>query len=161
MGVAGCGKSSVGAGLVQTGLCTYVDGDDLHSPANIAKMAQGIALNDTDREPWLKVVGARFAQMDGVIVIGCSALKRKYRNWITQAAGERVGFLHLSAPKNVIAERMSARQDHFMPTTLLDSQFNDLEPLEADEIGWEIDISNDLKTVITSAKDKIQGAERV
>ena len=99
MGVAGCGKSSVGAGLVEEGVCTYIDGDDLHSAASIQKMAQGIALTDKDREPWLKRVGETLTKTDGVVVIACSALKRKYREYIIQSAGETVGFLHLVPPK--------------------------------------------------------------
>lgn len=156
MGVAGCGKSSVGAGLVEEGVCTYIDGDDLHSAASIQKMAQGIALTDKDREPWLKRVGETLTKTDGVVVIACSALKRKYREYIIQGASETVGFLHLCAPKDVIAKRMSVRRDHFMPTTLLDSQFRDLEPLQAGEIGWDIDIYAPLDAVIRDAKAKIQ-----
>ena len=152
MGVAGSGKSSIGEALQDAGLLTYIDGDDLHPAANIDKMSKGVPLNDADRAPWLEDVGRTLAATDGPVAIGCSALKRKYRDLIGTSAGEAVGFLHLSAPKDVIAARMAARAGHFMPTSLLDSQFADLEPLTAQETGWEIDITGSIDTIVADIR---------
>ena len=150
MGVSGCGKSSVGRALsVKAGL-TYIDGDDLHPPANIRKMSAGIPLDDTDRAPWLVAVGQALAEQDGPAAMGCSALKRSYRDIIRAEAG-RVHFLHLSAPKAVLAERVAARKDHFMPPALLDSQYAALEPLEPDETGLVLDIAQPLERVVQDA----------
>lgn len=87
MGVAGCGKSAIGAALATRLGATYVDGDDLHPPENIARMSRGEPLTDDDRWPWLTLVGRRLAAPDGVLIIGCSALKRRYRDHIRNEAG--------------------------------------------------------------------------
>ena len=148
MGVAGCGKSSVGAALAAACGIDFVDGDDLHPQSNIDKMASGHPLNDADRAPWLKRVGQTLKQASGPIVIGCSALKRSYRDLIREQVEEPVYFLHLDAEKEVLARRVSNRPGHFMPASLLDSQFEALERLGADELGTEIDISGSYEQVV-------------
>lgn len=151
MGVAGCGKTSVGVGLARLSGIRFVDGDTLHPPANIAKMSSGSPLDDDDRAPWLRDVGKTIAQSDGGIIIGCSALKRIYRDWIRHEAGGPVRFIHLHTRKSVIAKRMQSRKGHFMPTSLLDSQFAALEPLQDDEDGTVIEIDRPLDEVIEVA----------
>ena len=147
MGVAGCGKSSVGAALsAATGL-PYRDGDDLHPPANVDRMAAGQPLTDADRWPWLDLVAAELATR-APLMIGCSALKRAYRDRIRQEAGGPVLFVHLSGSRSVIAARMAARTDHFMPVALLDSQFAALEPPGADEAHLTVDIDQPLATIV-------------
>lgn len=126
MGVSGCGKSRIGALLAQALGARFIDGDDLHPAENIAKMAQGIALNDTDRAPWLARVGA--ALVPPHTVIACSALKRSYRDIIRQNAGHQVMFLYLQGTRAVLMQRMQARTGHFMPAALLDSQLATLQP---------------------------------
>ena len=148
MGVAGCGKTSVGEALAQRGLVTFVDGDALHTPENIEKMSSGIPLNDDDREPWLQDVGRNLKATDGPVAIGCSALKRSYRDIIRDSAGEPVFFLHLNATQSVVAGRMAARAGHFMPPALLDSQYATLEALRTDEDGQGIDISQEFDAVV-------------
>ena len=157
MGVSGCGKSSVGQALAEAVGLTFIDGDDLHPPSNIAKMSAGMPLDDTDRAPWLVAVGRALAQEDGSVAIGCSALKRAYRDIIRGEAGQ-VQFLHLAAPKSVLAERVAARKGHFMPPALLDSQYATLEHLEADETGTVLDIAQPLARVI---KDAVAYVQRV
>ena len=151
MGVTGCGKSTVGSALAQTCGMTFVDGDDLHPPANIEKMASGVPLNDTDRAPWLNEVGQTLAGVRGPVVVGCSALKRKYRDMIRAGAAEPVTFIHLDAERKVFVERLNAREGHFMPPALLDSQIATLEPLQADETGQRIDIALPVEDVVASA----------
>ena len=156
MGVSGCGKSSVGRALArETGLA-FIDGDDLHPPANIAKMSAGVPLEDADRAPWLVAVGRALAEAEGPVAIGCSALKRRYRDLIRGEAGE-VHFLHLAAPKAVLAKRVAARKGHFMPPALLDSQYAALEPLEADEAGVVIDIAQAFEAVAADAVAYVRG----
>ena len=149
MGVAGCGKSTVGAELARETGISYRDGDDLHPPENIAKMSNGIPLDDTDRAPWLAKVGKSLAP--GNLMIGCSALKRAYRDIIREKAAAEVFFLHLAAPIEVIRARTDARTGHFMPPALLDSQFATLEPLEPDELGEVIDIDQTLDRVVAAS----------
>ena len=132
MGVSGCGKSSVGAGLAARLGLNYRDGDDLHPPENVAKMRAGMPLTDADRWPWLGRVGQVFLA-NAPVIVGCSALKRAYRDRIRTAAGGPVTFVHLAGSQEVIAARMALRQGHYMPLSLLDSQFAALEPPAAEE----------------------------
>lgn len=155
MGVAGCGKSTVGAALADRIGATYLDGDDLHPPANITKMTRGEALNDADRAPWLDRVGQTLRDHKGTCVIGCSALKRMYRDRIRTAAGEPVGFLHLAGKHSVIAARMGSRTGHFMPLALLDSQFAALELLQSDEAGIAVDIDQTMDAVVDELQRRL------
>ncbi len=132
MGVSGCGKSSVGAGLAARLGLNYRDGDDLHPPENVAKMRTGMPLTDGDRWPWLDRVG-QVLLADAPVIVGCSALKRVYRDRIRTAAGGPVTIVHLAGSQEVIAARMALRQGHYMPLSLLDSQFAALEPPTAEE----------------------------
>ncbi len=156
MGVSGCGKSSVGTAL--SALCNidFVDGDDLHPRSNIEKMARGTALEDSDRAPWLADVGRTLADHAGPIVIGCSALKKKYRDMIRAHVPEPVHFLHLDAPKDVLAQRVQSRAGHFMPPALLDSQFEALERLDRDEWGGEIDIAKPYAEVVAQSENYVR-----
>ncbi|MFN4157898.1 MAG: gluconokinase [Gemmobacter sp.] len=151
MGVAGCGKSTVGAALAARLGGHYLDGDDLHPSANVEKMRRGQPLTDTDRRPWLDLVGAALARMDPPALIGCSALRRAYRDRITVAAGGPVFFLHLAGSRDLIGARMAARTGHYMPTSLLDSQFATLEPPAPDEWAAEIDIGLPADAVVAAA----------
>ena len=126
MGVSGCGKSSVGAGLAARLGLIYRDGDDLHPAENVAKMRAGVPLTDDDRWPWLDRVG-QVLQAEAPVIVGCSALKRAYRDRICIAAGGPLSFVHLAGSQEVIAARMALRQGHYMPLSLLDSQFAALE----------------------------------
>src|SRR5262245_13508966 len=139
MGVSGSGKSTVGAAVAQRLRVPFEDADDLHPPENVAKMASGHALDDDDRYPWLEAVGAWLAAHPAGGVMGCSALKRKYRDQLRHHAPE-VNFLLLEGSPEVIAKRQASRPGHFMPASLLSSQFATLEPLEPDEDGVVIDV---------------------
>jgi gluconokinase len=155
MGVAGSGKSSVGEGLAAKIGARYFDGDDLHPKANIDKMSRGEALTDDDRWPWLTLVGEALAKADGTLIIGCSALKRIYRDHIRLKAQGPVIFVHLSGSRAVISGRMGARTGHFMPTTLLDSQFAALEPPADDEHAITVDIDQSLEGVVAEIAAKL------
>lgn len=150
MGVAGCGKSSVGAALAERLGVRYVEGDRYHSPENVAKMSAGIALTDDDRFQWLASLRGeiRAAEQRGEgIVVGCSALKRRYRDMLREGvAGLR--FAHLDGTRELIAERMNARVGHYMPLSLLDSQFAALEPLQPDEAGIVLDIGENVPQLV-------------
>ncbi|WP_371619882.1 gluconokinase [Streptomyces sp. NBC_00454] len=142
MGVAGTGKSTVGRLLADSLALPYAEGDAFHPAANVAKMSAGTPLDDRDRWPWLDAIGDwmrnRACHSGGVI--SASALKRVYRDRLRATAPGTV-FVHLTGERTLIEERMAARKGHFMPTTLLDSQFATLEPLQADEPGVLVDVS--------------------
>lgn len=127
MGVAGCGKSSLGAALAQATGLPLVEGDDFHSPASRAKMSQGIALDDADRDGWLCTLGEKLRAHPEGLVLTCSALKRAYRERLRQAApGLRFVFLDISRAQ--AQARVAARAaQHFFSTSLVDSQFATLE----------------------------------
>ena len=139
MGVSGCGKSSVGEALSGLLGMPYVDGDGLHPSQNVAKMAAGVPLEDEDRWPWLDLVaGVLRDQAPGIV--GCSALKRRYRDRIRAGAGGGVVFAHLSGSRDLIWSRMAARQGHYMPVSLLDSQFAALEAPEGEADAFAVSI---------------------
>ncbi|MFF4313682.1 gluconokinase [Streptomyces sp. 900105755] len=141
MGVAGTGKTTIGPLLAARLGVPYAEGDDFHPPANIAKMSAGHPLDDADRWPWLDAIGAWAHGRAGLGgVVSSSALKRSYRDRL-RAAAPGIVFLHLSGDRQLIEDRMSHRQGHFMPTALLDSQFATLQPLEPDEAGVAVEVS--------------------
>ncbi len=156
MGVAGCGKSAVGAALAARLDAVYLDGDDLHPPENIAKMRRGEPLTDEDRWPWLTLVGRTLADPHGTLILGCSALKRRYRDHIRKEAGAPVIFVHLAGTKQLITARMAARTGHFMPTTLIDSQFDALEAPTPDERPITIDINASLEAIVSAIAAELE-----
>ncbi|MET3897526.1 gluconokinase [Devosia sp. UYZn731] len=131
MGVSSSGKSTVGQSIARRLHVPFLDGDGYHPPANVEKMRAGIPLTDEDRWPWLERLAIALheaADKKGAAVGACSALRRSYREYLTNKAGEPILFVHLSGTREVIAERMARRQHEYMPTSLLDSQFATLEP---------------------------------
>jgi gluconokinase len=127
MGVSGSGKTTVGLRLAAALRADFVDGDDLHTDAARAKMASGAALTDDDRWPWLDRVGAVLAEGPRTVV-ACSALRRAYRDRLRAAAGSRLRFVYLAADAETMRARVAARKGHYMPASLVDSQFAALEP---------------------------------
>ncbi|MCW2842784.1 MAG: gluconate kinase [Nocardioides sp.] len=147
MGVSGSGKSTVGAALAQRLRVPFADADDFHPPANIAKMTAGHALDDHDRGPWLEALGEWLAAHPGGAVLSCSALKRSYRDTLRHHAASVV-FLHLEGRREVISRRQASRPGHFMPASLLTSQFATLEPLQPDEHGLVIDVDQSVADIV-------------
>jgi carbohydrate kinase (thermoresistant glucokinase family) len=140
MGVSGSGKSTVGALLAERLGLPYAEADDFHPPANIAKMATGVPLDDTDRAPWLDLIAAWLAKHSGTGgVITCSALRRRYRDRLRAQMPEAF-FLHLDGSEELIGRRLAERTGHFMPPGLLRSQLEALDPLEADEAGAVVSV---------------------
>lgn len=158
MGVAGCGKSSLGQALAAALSAAYIEGDSYHPPENIARMAAGIALTDADRAGWLAVLADQLAlgKVQGQqLVLACSALKQRYRDTLRRGDPELL-FVHLAGCQPLIAGRMAARSAHFMPTSLLDSQFADLEaPQAGSENVITLDISQPLPVLLQQALQQI------
>ncbi len=134
MGVSGCGKSTVGELLAARLELPFLDADSLHPITNVDKMAKGVPLTDEDRRPWLEEIGRRMAQADGGLVVACSALRRSYRELILSQCPTAF-FVHLDGSRELLLQRLSEREGHFMPASLLDSQLATLEPLADDEPG--------------------------
>jgi gluconokinase len=153
MGVSGSGKSTVGAALAQRLAVPFVDADDLHPAANIAKMSRGEPLDDEDRRPWLETIGRWLAEHPGGGVVSCSALKRSYRDQLRLHVPE-LELLHLQGGREVIARRQASRPGHFMPASLLASQFATLEPLEPDERGLVIDVDQSVDRIVSQYVDR-------
>lgn len=150
MGVSGCGKSTIAARLAASTGRPYFDADDLHPAMNVARMSAGIPLTDDDRWPWLDLVGRRAAESDGSVV-ACSALKRSYRDRLRVTAPDTV-FIHLSGAQALLRRRMTTREGHFMPQSLLSSQLDTLEPLEDDELGSAVDIIDPIDAIVARAR---------
>ena len=150
MGVSGTGKTTVAQALQQRLGWPFAEGDDLHPAANVAKMAAGIPLEDADRWPWLDTIAAwtsEQAAADRSTIVTCSALHRAYRDRLRVAAAGTV-FVHLVGSPDLLAERMDNRLGHFMPSSLLASQLETLEPLEADEPGVVVDVSATIDAMV-------------
>ena len=142
MGVSGCGKSTVGQALALANGVPFVEGDQYHPQANVIKMSAGLPLNDDDRAGWLQALQAQISaardRAEG-LVVSCSSLKRRYRDLLRQG-DPALRFAHLSGAQALISACMQARVGHYMPPSLLDSQFRDLEPLQPDEAGITLHI---------------------
>ncbi len=158
MGVAGSGKSSIGKALAQRLGVPFRDADEFHPKANIDKMSAGIPLTDADRWPWLDAIGKALGESDGRLIVACSALKRSYRKRLIEAAGRPLVFLWLDGSKATIGARMSHRKHHFMPLSLLDSQFATLEPPGPDEPVVRVSIEPPLNQVVASALAALSAA---
>lgn len=163
MGVSGSGKSTIGQALAEALALPFCEGDSLHPASNIAKMSAGQPLSDDDRWPWLERIAdwirARLETGEGGVV-SCSALRRRYRDLLRQA-GNRVRFIYLDIPRQVLQQRLQARH-HFMPAALLDSQLQTLEPPQPDEaplvVRGDLDLLSTVKLALQQIRE--QTAER-
>jgi gluconokinase len=151
MGVAGSGKSTIGARLARALDIGFVEGDDLHPPENVRRMAAGIPLTDDDRRGWLLAIAVRLheaTRAGRALVVTCSALKRSYRDLLRSAGDANVRFVYLQGDRALLAERMTQRRAHFMPPSLLDSQLATLEEPSPDELAWVCDIRDTPETIV-------------
>lgn len=153
MGVSGCGKSTIGKALSDLWDVPFYDGDDFHPEANIQKMSDEQPLNDDDRAPWLKAIN-QFAQKELTstsCIMACSALKQSYRDLLSDEIADQTIYVHLDGTFEQIQTRMMAR-NHFMPASLLRSQFDTLEPPNNAIVE---DISRSIDDITTSIDRKI------
>lgn len=153
MGVSGCGKSTIGRMLAAELGLPFVEGDALHPPGNVQRMAAGVALTDEDRAGWLdalaQCLGQARSRGEG-LVLSCSALKRSYRNQLRRAAPD-LQLLHLRGSEALLAERMAQRSGHYMPASLLPSQLATLEPPQPDEAALSLDIGMPAEQIVQTA----------
>jgi carbohydrate kinase (thermoresistant glucokinase family) len=149
MGVSGCGKSTVASQLAQRLQLAFVEGDALHSPHNVARMAAGIALTDEDRKDWLDAIAQQLQTLSPTqgMVISCSALKRAYRDRL-RAACTALQFVHLHGTRALLDARLRQRQGHYMPATLLDSQLATLEMPTPDEHVLQLDMAQPIESLL-------------
>ena len=151
MGVASCGKTSVGELLAEKLHAHFIEGDRLHPATNVAKMSAGNPLTDDDRWPWLKAIGESVAGREACVA-SCSALKRSYREAITKAAQRSVYFIYLHGSRELLENRIGARKGHFMPASLLESQLRTLEEPAPDELALRLDIALPISELTDRAK---------
>ncbi len=143
MGVSGCGKTVLASLLAGRLGFRFCEADDVHPEANVAKMSRGVPLTDDDRWPWLRALGGWIAEQAATghsTVMACSALRRSYRDVLRAESGQALVFVHLDGEAGTITDRMNARE-HFMPSSLLQSQLETLEPLGDDEDGISVDLA--------------------
>ena len=161
MGVSGVGKTTVGQAVAEHFGWPLFDGDHFHSPSNIDKMRRGIALNDNDRAEWLEALRARIRQSldeKRPAIVTCSALKKKYRD-ILRSDNDGTIFIYLQAERDLVAERIGARRDHYFGENLLDSQYSALEePEDACPINAEEPLERVTATVTALLENALQNA---
>ncbi|MGT2462629.1 gluconokinase [Sinomonas atrocyanea] len=150
MGVSGAGKTTAGQALAAHLGVPFGDADDLHPAANVAKMQSGVALDDADRAPWLAAVGTWLAERRDGAVMSCSALRRAYRDTLREYAWP-VRFLHLAGSAEVVRARVEAREGHYMPASLVESQYAALEPLGDDEDGVTVGFDEPIGAIVARA----------
>ena len=155
MGVCGSGKSTIAKQLAHTLGGGYLDADDYHPPVNIDKMSQGKPLTDYDRWPWLQHFAQAMAAQPCVTIGACSALTKAYREFLSNAAGEPILFIHLVGSKALISRRLESRENHFMPISQLDNQLKILETPGPEEIAVSIDISCSKEQIMTHILAKL------
>jgi gluconokinase len=155
MGVTGSGKTTVGGVLAHQLGVPFEDADDLHSPEAKAKMAAGHPLDDADRAPWLARCATWLASESDGSVLACSALKRSYRD-ILRAGNDGLCFLHLAGDPAVVTERVGHRTHHYMPASLVQSQYDTLEPLQPDEFGVVIDFTLGPEQIVQQFLKEVQ-----
>jgi gluconokinase len=161
MGVSGSGKTSIGEGLAAHLGMPLLEGDQFHPKANIAKMSSGTPLTDDDRWPWLDAIAAAMRDAPDGVIVTCSALRRVYRDRLRERAGRPVLFVFLDGAKETIAARLADRKGHFMPPSLLASQFATLEPPGAGEPGIvRVSIDPPVDAVVAAALDGVAAARR-
>jgi gluconokinase len=154
MGVSGCGKSSVGERIAEEFHCEFVEGDALHPTTNIDKMSAGIPLTDDDRWPWLDVIGQRISESRAQgksLIVSCSSLKKVYRDRLRAAADGELSFVFLEGPRDVLEARMTKRPGHFMPASLLDTQFATLEVPTGESGVITVDLTLPLDALVSKA----------
>ena len=157
MGVSGSGKTSVGAGLARALGVDFVEGDEYHPAENVERMSRGIPLTDADRAQWLRSLAARIrkAKAAGVgLVVSCSALKRSYRD-ILRADAPGLRFVFLKGPQDLVAQRLASRKNHYMPPSLLESQFMILEEPSPDEDAWVCDIDSSPQDLVAALVSRV------
>ena len=161
MGVAGSGKSTVGAAFARELGLDFVEGDEYHPAENVNKMASGIALTDDDRAAWLRALATRLrgARDGGGLVMTCSALKRSYRD-VLRAEASELQFIFLRGPQALIAERLAGRRGHYMPPSLLQSQLDTLEEPSPDERAWVCDIRVSPPGLVQTLVARVTGVAR-
>lgn len=156
MGVAGCGKSTVGAAIAAAEHLPLVEGDDFHSAASRAKMAGGVPLTDADRADWLVALGGQLAARPGGVVLTCSALKRAYRDQLRQAA-PGLRFVFLEIPRDEAQRRVAGRDTHFFSAGLVASQFATLESPVGEEGVLHVDALEPLDALRQLVSRWLQG----
>jgi len=152
MGVAGVGKTTIAERLASDLGLVFAEGDDYHPQTNVDKMAAGGALTDEDRQPWLEALAAWTREQhdaDRSTALSCSALRRSYRD-VLRTGSRDTFFIHLVGAEKLLRDRMEERE-HFMPVSLLRSQFDTLEPLDPDETGVTIDVAGGVDDVVAEA----------
>jgi len=157
MGVSGSGKTTIGKALATELGWTFVEGDDFHPAANVAKMQAGMPLDDADRRPWLRALRRRVedaCKQRENVVLACSALKHDYREYLEQHEPECVHYVYLHGPTELISRRLVSRKGHFMDPALLQSQFDALEPpqdaIQVDVSPAPIEIAMEIRRQLAS-----------
>lgn len=159
MGVCGSGKTTIAKAIASKLELPFLEGDDYHPPSNVEKMSNAIELNDADRWPWLDLLGMALKKKNNSVKSGviasCSALKRSYRERLTGSSDALILFVFLGGSRQTLLNRMLSRKDHYMPSSLLDSQLDTLEKPENDELALTVSIEKSIDEIVEEVLLKI------
>ena len=159
MGVCGCGKSTIAKAVASQLQLPFLEGDDFHPASNIKKMSDAIGLSDEDRWPWLDILGAAIQKNssaeNGGVIASCSALKRSYRERLSNASGVPILYVYLDGSRETLLKRLKSRRNHYMPSSLLDSQLDTLEKPENDELALTDSIEKSIDEIVEEVLLKI------
>lgn len=156
-GVSGCGKSMLARHLAEEFEAFFLEADDFHPLANIKRMAAGRPLTDAMRDPWIKKLLSQIAEAEAAVILACSALKKTHRDQF-RSTGRHTTFLHLDGPCDLIKARLQARQNHFMPENLLQSQFDALEPMTNEKNVITLNVAQSKNALCKQAEKQIRQA---
>lgn len=159
MGVCGCGKSTIAKAVASQLQLPFLEGDDFHPASNIEKMSKAIGLSDEDRWPWLDILGTviqkNSSAKNGGVVVSCSALKRSYREHLSNTSGASILYVYLDGSRETLLKRLKSRRNHYMPSSLLDSQLDTLEKPENDELALTVSIEKSINEIVGEVLSKI------
>ena len=159
MGVSGCGKTVVGKALAEKLGVPFLEGDEFHSPENLAKMSSGVPLDDNDRKGWFHAIREAMEAQPGSAIVSCSALKRKHREFLADAS-KTVRFVHLDGERELLEKRIRSRVGHFFDPKLLDSQLASLEKPAPDEGALAVNVEPSVQKIVAFIQSRLEASDQ-
>ena len=159
MGVSGCGKTVIGEALAEKLGVPFLEGDEFHSPENVAKMSSGVPLDDSDRKGWFHALREAVQTQPGSAIVSCSALKRKHREFLANIS-KTIRFVHLDGERELLEQRIRSRVGHFFDPKLLDSQLASLEKPAPDEDALVVNVEPSVQKIVAFIQFRLEASDQ-